>query len=157
MLSAAGGRTDERPYSPPGRQPSLEPPMRRRLLTAATVLTLGSTPSWAAPASPPCEAALGTWDYVAPSKPGRAVVTKLADGRHHLVWIVSERGATVAGAWEATCEGSRRTWRVLFPSDPGIAGLKVVEEFEVSGDEIRFWILGPDGKRGPMGGARRLP
>jgi hypothetical protein len=27
----------------------------------------------------------------------------------------------------------------------------------VSGDAIRFWILGPDGKRGPMGGARRLP
>jgi hypothetical protein len=131
--------------------------LQKRILTVMMALALGSTPSWAAPAPSPCEAALGTWDYVAPSKPGRAVVTKLADGRHHLVWIVSERGGTAAGAWEGICEGSRRTWRVLFPSDPGIAGLKVVEEFELDGDGIRFWLLGPDGKRGPMGGARRLP
>ncbi|MEA5441594.1 hypothetical protein [Cyanobium gracile] len=131
--------------------------MRKRVLTVAVALATASTPSWAVPAPSACEAALGTWDYVAPSKPGRAVVTKLADGRHHLVWIASEAGATAAGAWEATCEGSRRTWRILFPSDPGTVGLKVLEEFEVSGDAIRFWLLGPDGKRGPMGGARRLP
>ena len=61
---------------------------RKRILTVMMALALGATPSWAAPAAPPCEAALGTWDYVAPSKPGRAVVTRLTDGRHHLVWIV---------------------------------------------------------------------
>jgi hypothetical protein len=131
--------------------------MRKRMLTMAMALAMGSTPSWAAPAPSACDAALGTWDYVSPSKPGRAVVTKLADGRHHLVWIVSEGGNTAAGVWEAPCEGSRRTWRILFPPEPGTVGLKVVEEFEVSGDAIRFWLLGPDGKRGPMGGARRLP
>lgn len=131
--------------------------MWKRMLTVAIAFAMCSTQSWAAPVPSACDVALGTWDYVPPSKPGRAVVTKLADGRHHLVWIVSDSGATVAGAWEGICEGSRRTWRILFPSDPGIVGLKIVEEFEVSGDAIRFWLLGPDGKRGQMGGARRLP
>lgn len=131
--------------------------MRKRMLLVVMALSIRTTPSWAAPAPSPCEAALGTWDYVPPSKPGRAVVTKLADGRHHVVWILSEAGTTLAGAWEGTCEGSRRSWRILFPSDPGLVGQKVTEEFEVSGDAMRFWLLGPDGKRGPMGGARRLP
>jgi hypothetical protein len=132
--------------------------MRERVLSVCVALAMCASPSWAAPAKSACDAAVGNWEYVAPSKPGRATVSKLADGRHLLVWIqtAGDGGATAAGAWEATCEGSRRHWRILFSTDPTTVGSEVIEEFELSGDAARFWLLGPDGKRGQEGGARRL-
>lgn len=100
---------------------------------------------------------VGAWEYVPPSKPGRANVSKLSNGHLHLVWIgTTPDGVVTAGAWEATCDGSRRHWRILFSTDPKAVGGEVTEEFEAHGDTNRFWILGPDGKRGPEGAARRV-
>jgi hypothetical protein len=132
--------------------------MRERVLGLCVALAVCAGSSWAAPAKSACDATLGSWEYVAPSNPGRATISKLADGHHFLVWIQTPRegGATIAGAWEATCEGSRRHWRVLFATDPAAVGSEIIEEFELNGDTTRFWLLGPDGKRGQAGGARRL-
>lgn len=100
---------------------------------------------------------VGAWEYVPPSSPGRANVSKLSNGHLHLVWIgTTSDGVVTAGAWEATCEGSRRHWRILFATDPKAVGSEVTEEFEAQGDVNRFWILGPDGKRGQEGAARRI-
>lgn len=106
----------------------------------------------------PCDAALGAWEYLDPSGPGRATVSKLANGRQLLQWIMVPRGGgpTVAGAWEATCEGARRRWRILFSTNPDGVGSEVTDEFEIEGDTIRFWVLRPDGRRGDEGRARRL-
>jgi ketosteroid isomerase-like protein len=122
--------------------------------------SFGPIEAAAAEAVPPasCDAALGAWEYLDPSGPGRATVSKLANGRQLLQWIMVPRGGgpTVAGAWEATCEGARRRWRILFSTNPDGVGSEVTEEFEIEGDTIRFWILGPDGKRGDEGRAHRL-
>jgi hypothetical protein len=63
---------------------------------------------------------VGTWEYVPPSNPGRVTIWKLANGHLSVQWITTPRdgGATAAGAWEATCEGSRRHWRILYSTDP---------------------------------------
>jgi hypothetical protein len=133
--------------------------MRAKVLAACCVVAGLVGPSWAAPDKMACgEEILGPWEYVAPSNPGRVNVSKLANGHLLIVWIVTpgEGGATTAGAWEATCEGSRRHWRILFSTDPTAVGREVTEEFEAHGDTVRFWILGPDGKRGQEGAARRI-
>ena len=132
--------------------------MRERVLGLCVALAAYAGSSWAAPVKSTCDATVGSWEYVAPGNPGRAIISKLADGRHLLVWIQTPRegGAAFAGAWEATCEGSRRHWRVIYATDPAAVGSEVIEEFELSGDTTHFWILGPDGKRGQAGVARRL-
>ena len=132
--------------------------MRVGLLGACLAVALSSSPSGAAPPPRSCDAAVGAWEYVAPSSPGRAIISKLANGHYLLVWINAPRDGspTAAGAWEATCEKGRRHWRVLFSANSAGVGSELDEEFEIEGDSARFWILGPDGKRGQEGQARRL-
>ena len=139
--------------------------MRARVLAACCAVATSVLLSLVGPASAAPEKTgacgeqlVGAWEYAPPSNPGRANVSKLSNGHLHLVWIGTARddGASIAGAWEATCDGSRRHWRILFSTDPKVVGSEVIEEFEAHGDTNRFWILGPDGKRGPEGAARRI-
>ena len=132
--------------------------MRVGLFGACLAVALSSSPSDAAPPPSSCDAAAGVWEYVAPSSPGRAIISKLANGHYLLVWINAPRDGspTAAGSWEATCEKGRRHWRVLFSANSAGVGSELDEEFEIEGDSARFWILGPDGKRGQEGRARRL-
>jgi hypothetical protein len=140
------------------RSSSLEVQVRVVLFGACLAVALSASSSDAAPPPASCDVALGAWEYVDPSTPGRAVISKLANGHQLLVWITTPRDGspTAAGAWEATCESGRRRWRVLFSTNPAGVGSEVVEEFEIEGDTARFWLLGPDGRRGDEGRARRL-
>ena len=134
--------------------------MRARVLAACCVVASLVGPSLAAPDKPAAcgEETVGAWEYVPPSNPGRVNISKLPNEHLLIVWIVTPRdgGATNAGAWEGRCEGSRRHWRILFATDPATVGGEVTEEFEAHGDTVRFWLLGPDGKRGQEGAARRI-
>jgi hypothetical protein len=132
--------------------------MRVGLLGACLAVALSSSPSDAAPPPTSCDSAVGAWEYVDPGSPGRAIISKLANGHYLLVWINAPRDGspTAAGAWEATCDNGRRHWRVLFSTNSAGVGSELDEEFEIEGDAARFWILGPDGKRGQEGRARRL-
>lgn len=49
-----------------------------------------------------------------------------------------------------------RCVRVSVAVGPAAVGSEVTDEFEAHGDSNRFWILGPDGKRGQEGAARRI-
>jgi hypothetical protein len=134
--------------------------MHAKVLAAFCVFAGLVGPSWAAPdKTAACgEDTVGAWEYMPPSNPGRVNISRLSNGHLLIVWIVTPRdgSATTAGAWEGTCEGSRRHWRILFSTDPAAVGGEVTEEFEARGDTVRFWLLGPDGKRGQEGAARRI-
>jgi len=145
-----------RPASLAGRPRRLR--TRVGLSGACLVATLSSSLAGAAPPRSSCDAALGAWEYTDPSTPGRATISKLVNGHHLLVWIMTplDGSPTAAGAWEATCDGGRRRWRVLFSTNPAGIGSELIEEFEIEGDVAHFWLLGPDGKRGEKGRARRL-
>jgi hypothetical protein len=116
-----------------------------------------------------CDAYLGAWEYVAPTPPGRFIMAKHGGNKYLILWIAKDApGETTgefkvgrhegvnAGAWEAACEGSRLRWRVLFAVDPAQVGKEYVQEGEVTGDNIKFWTVGPDGKPQGIGAARRL-
>jgi hypothetical protein len=79
-------------------------------------------------------------------------------GQQESVWILARpvRNTADAGAWQAKCEGARLRWRILYSTDAAAVGTEHVQEWEATGDTIRFWFLAPDGKRGQEGAARRL-
>lgn len=132
--------------------------MRARVLIACVGLGIAAPGAVAAPPAARCDALEGSWEYVAPSDPGRVIISKQTDGTYLAVWIISResRRAADAGAWQATCEGTRLRWRILFSTDIAAVGTEHVQEWEASGDTVRYWLLTSDGKRGPQGAVRRL-
>ena len=111
----------------------------------------------AASAASSCDTLVGAWEYVSPSRPGRAIDTKLASGKHLVVWISSspDNGPVPAGAMEYTCEGAKVRSRVLFSTDPAAVGTEQLMDWELTGDVLRFWALNADRTRGTPGAARR--
>jgi hypothetical protein len=111
-----------------------------------------------------CDIYVGAWEYVTPSSPGRVIITKLTGSKYLAVWITTpaastgapEETASNAGAWEATCEGSRLRWRVLFSTSRAEIGKEYVQEGQLEGDTMQFWTVLPDGGRSNMGAGRRL-
>ena len=51
---------------------------------------------------------------------------------------------------------SRITVHRLFSTNPNRVGQEFTYEYEFEGDLQKYWILQPDGSRGPMGMARRV-
>jgi len=132
--------------------------MRARVLMVCLGLGVVAPTTEAAPAASRCDALVGSWEYVSPSDPGRVIISKQGDGTYLAVWIIARasQNAADAGAWQATCEGQRLRWHVLFSTDAAAVGTEQVQEWEASGDHVRYWLLTPDGKRGPQGAAHLL-
>ena len=126
-----------------------------------------------------CDALLGVWEYKEPAR-GRAIITKLGD-KYTMVYFQltgrqmgpagpatgapteAEKAAAYdalsGGASEYGCEGSggKLRWkgRTLYSAKPE-TGPAWTLDMELAGDDARWWFLGSDGTRGPMGEARRV-
>jgi hypothetical protein len=106
----------------------------------------------AATASPNnCDKYLGVWEYVDPSPPGRSIISKYGD-TYASIWVGSDIGA----AAEITCGAKRDKFRIVHSVKPAEVGTEFELEAETTADGLRWWVIGPDGKRGDMGAARRL-
>ena len=126
-----------------------------------------------------CDALVGAWEYLPPSKPGHSVIgkagSKYVDVFYNTVApsdvpkiapstdagkaILYSRGG--AGAWEYTCGASagklRLKARWLFNSySPELVGSEFTVEVEQNGNDAKWWAIGPNGERGAMGAGRRL-
>ena len=44
----------------------------------------------------------------------------------------------------------------LFSSDPNLVGTEFMFDFEIDGDLAKYWIIQPDGSRGPEGRSRKI-
>jgi hypothetical protein len=132
--------------------------MRVRVLMFCLGLGIIALGTDAAAAVSGCDAVVGSWENVPPSDPGRTIISKQSDGTYLAVWILARavRNTADAGAWQAKCEVTRLRWRILYSTDAAAVGTEQVQEWEASGDTVRFWFLTPDGKRGQPGAARRL-
>jgi hypothetical protein len=132
--------------------------VQARVLVACLGLGIVALGTDAAAAASGCDAVVGSWENVPPSDPGRTIISKQSDGTYLAVWILARavRNTADAGAWQAKCEGARLRWRILYSTDAAAVGTEQVQEWEASGDTVRFWFLTPDGKRGQQGAARRL-
>ena len=51
---------------------------------------------------------------------------------------------------------TRVTHHRLFCTNPNLVGTEFSADHEFDGDLLKFWVLRPDGSKGPMGMARRL-
>ncbi len=51
---------------------------------------------------------------------------------------------------------SRITVHQLFSSDPNLVGTEFMFDFEFDGDLVKYWIIQPDGSRGPEGKSRKI-
>jgi hypothetical protein len=130
-----------------------------------------------APAADNCWSLTGVWEYVAPSWPGRAILAR--QGSKCIgVWFARDPkapatdpktdaekaaafGTSGGGAWEYTCtapEGGvlRCKNRTLFSVRPSEVGSEVTLEAVADGDNLKWWFLDREGKRGAPGAARRL-
>jgi hypothetical protein len=133
--------------------------MRTKL--ASVCIALGTcVPVPEAVAAPPsaCDALVGAWEYIPPSLPGRAIISKQASGKYLVVWIgtAPAKASTPAGGWEGTCEGSKVRWRVLYSTDPSSVGKEHLADWQATGDTMQFWFVNAEGERGDAGAVRRL-
>jgi len=124
-----------------------------------------------------CDGAVGVWEYKEPVR-GRAIIAKLGD-KYTIVYFLlagpqegpptgqpteAQKAAALdalsAGASEFSCQGSggKLQWKghTLYTAKPEDAGPTWTLDMELDGDTARWWFLGPDGSRGPMGEARRV-
>jgi hypothetical protein len=125
-----------------------------------------------------CDSLVGVWEYVAPSRPGRAILSRQGT-KYTGVAIQTWRDAKAAPAnapstdtekalayttgsavaYEYKCEGSggkfRWTARNLFAIRPNEAGLEWAVDMESDGETAKWWSIGPDGKRSSQSGAAR--
>jgi hypothetical protein len=148
-----------------------------RLLLLSFVLVVPSISSGMAAerSAGSCDKYVGVWEYVEPSMPGRSIIAKHG-GKYSAVWINTARdrkatttapsteaemaeaystaGATAAEAM--TCGPTRDRWRILYSTNPADVGTEFEIDTEFTGDGLKWWIIGPDGKRGAPGAARRL-
>jgi hypothetical protein len=124
-----------------------------------------------------CEATVGAWEYVAPTR-GRSIVSHLGD-KYTFVWFLmhgtpaastsdptteAQKAAVYdnigAGAAEFTCEGTggKLRWKIrnLYNANPSAVGGTWTLDMELEGETARWWPVGSDGARGPMGTATRV-
>jgi hypothetical protein len=123
-----------------------------------------------------CWGTAGVWEYVAPSWPGRAILARQGN-KCVGVWFARDPKAAATdpttdaekavaysasggGAWEFTCERQGRLLRcknrTLFSKLPSEVGSEATLEVEMDGDNLKWWFLDREGKRGSEGAARRL-
>ena len=151
--------------------------MRQPLfLSLALAVSVMPAVTVAAPANNACDRYVGVWEYVEPSAPGRVSVTRHGD-TYTAIWVWTARDrkeaaqapstdAEKAEAWstagaaaaEMTCQGSRATFRILHSTNPAQKGAVFQNEAQPERDDgILTWHgIGPDGKPGAKGAARRL-
>ena len=149
--------------------------MRGPLLLLLLVVLGTGSPLTAAPPTPNhCDKYLGVWEYVDPSPPGRAIISKHGD-KYSIVWLTTDgdrklpAGAPTteaqkaqaystasAAAAELTCGPKRDRVRILYHLNPSEVGTEFEIEAESTPDGLRWWFLRPDGTRGNMGASRRL-
>jgi hypothetical protein len=128
-----------------------------RVLGVAAAIAIAVCPAVSAAESEPgsCETVVGAWEYEPPGT-GRAVSTAVGD-KITFAYVLN---TGEAGAGEYTCEERdgkvRAEFTFLYHSDPSQVGSKPELEFEVDGDEMRWWFLNADGERGPVGAAKRV-
>jgi hypothetical protein len=144
------------------------------LVSLLVVLGTGSGLLAAPPTSNNCDKYLGVWEYVDPSPPGRAIISRHGD-KYSIVWVATDRdrklpaGAPTteaqkaqaystgsAGAAELTCGPKRDRFRILYHMNPSEVGTEFEAEAQATADGLTWWYLRPDGTRGDMGAARRL-
>ena len=133
--------------------------MRMNLAGVCLVLGVGMPLAESAVAAPsPCDALVGAWEYIPPSLPGSAIVSKQANGKYLIVWIgtAPDKSSATAGSWEGACEGSKVRWRVLYATDPSTVGKERVVDWQMTGDTMQYWFLTAEGQRGDAGAVRRL-
>jgi hypothetical protein len=133
--------------------------MKVTAFVAILGLTIAASSADAVLAATACDALAGSWEYVTPTDPGRINIAKQTDGTYLAVWIIARPARNAdAGAWQGRCDeqGQRLRWRILYSTDASAVGTEHVQEWEMSGDTVRYWLLTPEGKRGPQGAARRL-
>lgn len=121
-----------------------------------------------------CDVLVGAWDYAPPTPPGSFVIAKQGEKYVGSFFMTAtppgaktagpsakagEAGATAAGVWEFTCDGARGILRaknrVLRSVNFDPVGSESVADLEVKGDQVNWWFLGPDGKRGDVNSAKR--
>jgi hypothetical protein len=51
---------------------------------------------------------------------------------------------------------SRITVHRLFSSDPSLVGTEFTFEYEIDGNLVKYWVIRPDGSRGPEGRSRKI-
>jgi hypothetical protein len=117
-----------------------------------------------------CDTLVGAWEYVEPSSPGRAIIARTG-AKYLLVYVAAPQQPTAstptassienAGAVEFSCEGNggKYRWtRMLWTYElvPAADGGMDTLDMEVQGDNARWWFLDAEGKRGPMGAAKRM-
>jgi hypothetical protein len=149
--------------------------MRGSLLLSLLVALGTVSALTAAPPTPnSCDKYVGVWEYVDPSPPGRAIISKYGD-KYTLVWVATARdrklpagapstdadkaqaySTAFAGAAEMTCGPVRDRFRIVHHLNPAEVGTEFQTEAEASPDALKWWYIKPDGTRGDMGAARRL-
>jgi len=125
-----------------------------------------------------CDALVGAWEYQQPTPPGNFVIAR--QGAKYIGVFFLTRGGpsppraepstdaekaaayarSSAGSWEFTCEGSagklRTKTKMLYSLNFAEVGTEQLVDIEVQGDQVKWWHLGEDGKRGSLNAARRL-
>lgn len=114
---------------------------------------------------------VGTYEYVLEDMEGMCIYTET-----HVIWLLSNKkrklfqgeqptDAEKAAAYDNAFADvstykfvgpSRITGRRLFSTNPSLVGTELTWEYEFEGELCKYWVLQPDGSRGPMGAARRL-
>jgi hypothetical protein len=133
------------------------------IVLATLVLPGSALSSEVTPGS--CDAAVGVWDAVAPSTPGRGAVVKRG-AKFHSIYLQPAVGSTTAGvepaaqAGDCTCEGSggKLRWKcqIQLSLKSSEVGSERVYEWAMKGDNLQAWAVGPDGKRGQPFSMKRL-
>lgn len=114
---------------------------------------------------------IGTYEYVLEDMEGMCIITET-----HAIWVLSNKkrkpfqgeqptdaekavAFDSAGAAVATYKfvgPSRITVHQLFSTNPNNVGTEFTWEYEFERELMKYWILQPDGSRGPMGKVRRV-
>lgn len=147
--------------------------MRSPLLVTVLLLLPAATGVLTAQGRNHCDKYVGVWEYVPPSITGRAVISRYGNGRYAMVAINSARArgttspstdaeranayATASAfAAEISCGPRRDTFRIVYSTNPAGVGTEFQLETEATASGLRWWTVGPDGRRGEAGAARRL-
>ena len=112
---------------------------------------------------------LGTWEYLVDDLEGLCIYTET-----QVFWILvnkgrkpfqgdqpteAEKAQAFTDSWADACTytftgPSRVAIHRVFATNPNAPDFTF--EYEIDGDLCKFWVLGPDGSRGPMWKSRRL-
>jgi hypothetical protein len=113
----------------------------------------------------------GTYVYELEGEEGMAILTET-----HFIWLLNSktrkpfkgekpteseladafRSLTADGGTYSFTGPSRAKIHRLFSSVPNWVGTEFEFEYEFDGDVMKYWIIQPDGSRGPMGKSRKI-